>query len=103
MPSDRPTVPIADAVSNKHGRRGMFSMRLIIVPQPINIMIYIKNTVAAFLTASSGMRLLYKWACSFLLKTENAEDIRTAIVVVFMPPAVEPGEPPISINAIIST
>ena len=102
MPSDSPTVPIADAVSNKHGISGRLSMRLIIVPQPMNRITYIMNIVAAFRTTSSGMRLLYKSACSFLLKTEKADDIKTAIVVVFIPPAVEPGEPPIIINEITS-
>ena len=38
---------------------------------------------------------------SFLLKTASKERNSTAIVVVFIPPAVEPGEPPISISTII--
>ena len=37
----------------------------------------------------------------FLRQTENAFKIRTASVVVFIPPAVEPGEPPTSISRII--
>ena len=32
---------------------------------------------------------------------EKAEENRTAIVVVFIPPAVDPGEPPINIRIII--
>ena len=38
---------------------------------------------------------------SFLRKTANAAASSTASVVVFMPPAVEPGEPPTSMQTII--
>ena len=38
----------------------------------------------------------------FLAERGNHIKIRTAKVVVFMPPAVEPGDPPISISIIIT-
>lgn len=62
---------------------------------------YIINIAEADLTVSSSMRRFISSALSFFLNTENAEENKTAIVVVFMPPAVEPGEPPISISIII--
>ena len=34
--------------------------------------------------------------------TDSAYETKTAMVVVFIPPAVEPGEPPMSINNVIS-
>ena len=38
---------------------------------------------------------------SFSLKTARADENKTAMVVVLIPPAVEPGEPPVIINIII--
>ena len=64
---------------------------------------YNKRTVAPFLIARMGIPLPKRWACSFSLKTANADAQRTAIVVVFIPPAVEPGEPPINIRIIINS
>jgi CheY-like chemotaxis protein len=62
---------------------------------------YINKTAPALRTASSDI-LLLKHCTSFLrLNTVIAESNRTAKVVVFIPPAVEPGEPPISIRITI--
>ena len=45
------------------------------------------------------MTLLPKHSVSsFLRKTAMEESTSTAIVVVFIPPAVDPGDPPISIR-----
>ena len=99
-PSVRPTVPIAEAVSKSHVEIGRLSVTLIMTAPEINRVSYIMNTDMAVRTASEGMRLPKKCALSFLLKTENADENRTATVVVFIPPAVEPGEPPISISII---
>ena len=57
--------------------------------------------VAALFTVSSDMRRLKKCVFSFLRNTDSADETKTAIVVVFIPPAVEPGEPPASISNII--
>lgn len=62
---------------------------------------YITATAAAFFTAEPSMRLPQTSASSFLRQTENALRIRTASVVVFIPPAVEPGEPPTSMSMVI--
>ena len=72
------------------------------MPPPRNRTRYISRIVAAFLITLSGTRLRKKCAESFLRNTDKAEENRTAMVVVFIPPAVEPGEPPISIRMIIS-
>ena len=42
-------------------------------------------------------------ACSWLLKVATAFRRSTANVVVFIPPAVEPGDPPINIRSIMTT
>ena len=72
------------------------------IPPPRKSVIYIRRIVAAFLTELSGILRPKKWAESCLRNTDKAEEKSTAIVVVFIPPAVEPGEPPISIRMIIS-
>ena len=62
---------------------------------------YINKTAPAFLTVLSGTRLL-KHSTSFLREnTVIAPRKSTANVAVFIPPAVDPGHPPISISTII--
>ena len=101
MPSDSPTVPIAELVSNRQVSSGRFSTLLIMTPLVKNNTRYINKTAPALRTVSSDI-LLLKHCTSFLrLNTVIAESNRTAKVVVFIPPAVEPGEPPISIRMII--
>ena len=101
MPSDSPTVPIAELVSNRQVSSGRFSTLLIMTPLVKNNTRYINKTAPALRTVSSDI-LLLKHCTSFLrLNTVIAESNRTAKVVVFIPPAVEPGEPPISIRIII--
>ena len=79
MPSESPTVPIADAVSNSDGSNGRFSMRLMIIPPLINSPIYSKKIVAALFTVSSDMRRLKKCVSSFLRNTDSADETKTAI------------------------
>ena len=101
MPSDSPTVPIAELVSNRQVSSGRSSTLLIMTPLVKNNTRYINKTAPALRTVSSDI-LLLKHCTSFLrLNTVIAESNRTAKVVVFIPPAVEPGEPPISIRMII--
>ena len=52
-------------------------------------------------TVSAEMRRLKKCGFSVRRKTAITLANRTAIVVVFIPPAVEPGEPPINIKIVI--
>ena len=63
---------------------------------------YIMKSVAAFLIVLSSILLPNRWTLFFLKNTEEIFADRTASVVVFIPPAVDPGEPPTSIRAIIS-
>ena len=57
IPNDNPTVPIADAVSNRAVIKGILSMLLIIIPPVRNNVIYIKRIVAAFLIVLSEILL----------------------------------------------
>ena len=101
MPSVSPTVPIAELVSNRQVSSGRFSTLLIMIPLVKNNTRYINKTAPALQTVSFDI-LLLKHCTPFLrLNTVIAERNRTAKVAVFIPPAVEPGEPPISIRMII--
>ena len=57
-------------------------------------------TATAFFTRSSEIRRPNRVALFLFLMVANAEQIRTAMVTVFIPPAVPTGEPPISIKII---
>ena len=57
-------------------------------------------TATAFLTESSEMRRPKSVALFLFRIVANAEQTRTAIVTVFIPPAVPTGEPPINIKII---
>lgn len=103
IPNDKPTVPIAETVSKMQAPIGSPSAMLITAAPIIDRIRYINKSVAAFLIVSSSILLPNSCALFFLRKTEKAPEKRTAIVVVFMPPAVDPGDPPISIKTISST
>ena len=60
----------------------------------------VTNTATAFFTDPSEIRRPNKVALFLFVMVANAEQIRTATVTVFMPPAVPTGEPPISIRMI---
>lgn len=70
-------------------------------PPPKNRTRYIIIMVAACETVSLEIRRLKKWGSDLRRNTAKALASNTARVVVFMPPAVEPGEPPISIKMVI--
>ena len=57
-------------------------------------------TATAFFTEPSEMRRPNKVALFLLRIVANAEQMRTAMVTVFIPPAVPTGEPPINIKII---
>ena len=57
-------------------------------------------TATAFFTDPSEIRRPNKVALFLLRIVANAEQMRTAMVTVFIPPAVPTGEPPISIKII---
>ena len=60
----------------------------------------ITTTATAFLIDSSEMRRPNSVAPFLFLIVANAEQTRTAIVTVYIPPAVPTGEPPMSIKII---
>ena len=57
-------------------------------------------TATAFFTEASEIRRLNRVALFLFLIVANAEQINTATVTVFIPPAVPTGDPPISIKRI---
>ena len=57
-------------------------------------------TATAFFIELSEIRRPNRVALFLFLMVANAEQIRTAMVTVFIPPAVPTGEPPISIKII---
>ena len=101
IPRDRPTVPTAEAVSKRQVSMGSPSETLMIRPPVQHSVIYISEIVAAFFTTSSSMRRPKRLAFSLRRKVEIAVVSKTAMVVVFKPPAVDPGLPPISISAMV--
>ena len=58
--------------------------------------------VAAWRTASASKRRPKKWPSSRRRNTATMLASSTARVVVFIPPAVEPGEPPMSMSRIMT-
>ena len=101
IPNERPTVPIAEAASNRHFSKGKSSTMLMIMPPVQKRVMYKSRMDEAFFTTFCSSLLPKKCEYSFLRKTDKALANITATVVVFIPPAVEPGDPPIIINAII--
>ena len=101
IPNDKPTVPMAEAVSNRQSLNLNPSIALITMPHRINIPRYIKKMALALRTMLLSIRRFITTVSFFLLNTEIVEKKRTAKVVVFIPPAVEPLDPPMSIRAII--
>ena len=102
IPSVNPTVPTADAVSYRQADSGRFSSALIKTAPLKNSIKYIVRMVAAVLMALQSTLRPKNWALSRWRKVAVALASRTASVVVFIPPAVEPGEPPMSIKRIIT-
>ena len=101
MPSDKPTVPMAEAVSNNASFTVILSNALKSIPQPKNRRIY--SAVMEIICNKASSLILLRKQVMFLrfLNTENRLDTSMASVVVFKPPAVELGEPPMSIKKII--
>ena len=101
IPKDNPTVPTADEASKKAVGMGMPSTVLMKIPPNKKRIRYIIRIAAAFFIVSGGKRRPKHWALSRRRNTEIMAINRTAAVVVFIPPAVEPGDPPISISITI--
>ena len=102
IPKLKPTVARAEIASNRHGIRGRLS-RMLSDHEHTGIprLVYMKRIAIAVATISGIMRRLNISGLSFLAKTAVAQEIRTARVVVLIPPAVDPGLPPTSMRRII--
>ena len=76
---------------------------LVAIKSTVDAVQIIRNvtaTATAFFTDASETRRPNKVALFLFLMVANAEQIRTTMVTVFIPPAVPTGEPPISIKII---
>ena len=100
IPSVKPTVAIADAVSYIAVTIGTFSMTLIIIAAPTHNEIYNIKIVAALRTTVSGIVLPKLSVRERFLKIAILVVTNTKKVVIFIPPPVEPGAAPININTI---
>jgi hypothetical protein len=101
MPRDRPTVPMAEAVSKIHTPIGILSKMLIINAAATVKKRYRTSKVDAVFTVLSSILLRKSLGSLFRLTIAMALANNTAAVVVFIPPAVDPGDPPISISMMI--
>ena len=63
---------------------------------------YMRSTVTAFFTVSSAILRPKKCPLARFRNTATEQETSTARVVVFMPPAVEPGLPPTSIRRMVT-
>ena len=95
------TVATACIAVISHLDGALASTLLITMALPANRSRYIIRMAAASRTVSFSTLLLNSTVSSCRLNTEMAEAKRSAAVVVFMPPAVDPGEPPISMRKIM--
>ena len=95
---ERPTVAVALTVSYT---ASMAEALLVAIKSKVDVAQTVKNittTATAFFIDSSEMRRPNSVALLLFLIVANAEHARTAIVTVFIPPAVPTGDPPISIR-----
>ena len=95
---ERPTVPIAEVVSNKISRNPADSITETAIVPIIKIVKDISITEIPVRIFSSGILLPKHSVSLFPFTTVTAVRNNIAIVVVFTPPAVPAGEPPINIR-----
>ena len=102
IPTVTPTVAIADTVSHRVSTRGKFSIAEITTDTLQVISRYIINTQEAVLVICSS--ILRPNASTFFLRKKVVKILMhsTQKVVVLIPPAVEPGEPPINIRQVMT-
>ena len=95
---ERPTVAVALTVSYT---ASMTEALLVAIKSKVDVAQIVRNittTATAFFIDSSEMRRPNSVVAFLFLIVANAEQTRTAIVTVFIPPAVPTGEPPINIK-----
>ena len=91
MPVDMPTVATAEVVSNMTSATGKPSAAHMITEETSSNERLVTNTAVAFSSISAPMRLPNIPKLLFFRMYENPKSKRVMKVVVFMPPAVEPG------------
>ena len=94
-----PTVPIADIHSNRMSEYKSSGWHIVIIVDAINTSVRLMMTMDTAFLITSTVILFPKISISLELRSvAAAHKNSTAIVAVFIPPAVEPVEPPISIR-----
>lgn len=103
IPVDKPTVPIAENTSNNTSARSCAAFVALISIVAVSARIILNDAMAvAFFSAPLSRRLLRTSSVEVFLRLDKSEIIITAKVVVLIPPAVEPGLPPMNIKIIVS-
>ena len=97
---ERPTVAVALTVSYTASRAEILLVAIKNTVDAEQIVRKVTATATAFFTDPSEIRRPKIAALFLFLTVANAEQISTAIVTVFIPPAVPTGEPPMSIKII---
>ena len=93
---------MADAVSHRQIPMGSPSATLMTKAPPRNSVTYMRKMADACFALSAATLRPNSLALSCRRNTANAVVNITATVVTFIPPAVEPGAPPISISVMVS-
>ena len=100
IPSESPTVPKAETVSNRLARKLWFS-KVKIIKNTTDIVIAERNIIdKAFRVFSFDMVLFAKFALSFERSVFQVRSNIKLNVDVLIPPPVDPGEAPIYIRMI---
>ena len=97
---ERPTVAVALTVSKTASRADALLVAIKSTVDAVQIIRNVTATATAFFTDASETLRPNKVALFLLRIVANAEQMSTAMVTVFIPPAVPTGEPPISIKTI---
>ena len=97
---ESPTVAVALTVSYTTSMTEALLVAINSIVDAEHIVRNVTATATAFFTDASEIRRPNKAVLFLFLTVENAEQMRTATVTVFIPPAVPTGEPPISIRII---
>ena len=98
MPADSPTVPMAENTSSSTSSKGNLCTQDITNSADTRIVKFSPNTMDAVLMFSSPMRRLSTLVPVVLARLEKMYAPMTTMVVVLIPPAVDPEFPPINIS-----
>ena len=101
IPFDKPTVPIAETVSKITFEILVSSNVAISIIETITADIYKRNIAEACFKVSFGIERLKISGWVLWRAVARVDTKRTATVVIFIPPAVEPEPPPINISIVV--